>query len=304
MNVPVLLIAFNRPDLFSSLLSKIVVKNPSKVYISIDGPRENRPGEKERVEEVISIAKNHHLSKNFIFKINEKNLGCGKGVSSAITWFFDHEEKGIILEDDCEPNDSFFSFCDELLTKYEKDDRIGMISGDNFFFSQYSISQSYFFSSYFHIWGWASWRRAWDGYQLRTFDANEVKEVLKYKFKNRRERDFWFSQITKSFSGLFDTWDYQWVYLNFKKGRLSIMPKVNLIANTGFGDFATHTIDVTSVLNNMQTSELEFPLIHPVKIEPGYMTDNFSRKLIFRLSFLERLIFYLLSKVKNSLSRV
>lgn len=294
MNVPVLIIAFNRPDLFASLLSKIVSKNPSKIYISIDGPRENRASEKERVNSVISIAKNHPSSDTFLLKINENNLGCGKGVSSAITWFFEHEEKGIILEDDCNPNDSFFLFCEELITKYEKEDRIGMISGDNFFFSKYSISQSYFFSNYFHIWGWATWRRAWHGYQLREYDEGEVLETLNHRFKMKREREFWYSQITKSFQGTIDTWDYQWVYLNFKNERISIMPKVNLISNKGFGEFATHTMDADSTLNNMQTSELEFPLVHPSKIKPSFLTDNFSRKLMFRLSIFERILVHLL----------
>ncbi|EMY69756.1 hypothetical protein [Leptospira vanthielii] len=293
MNLPVLIIAFNRPDLFSKLLAKVLSMNPTRIYISIDGPRENKDNERMRVEEVISIAKQYSHSNQFLFKINEKNMGCGEGVSSAISWFFQNEEKGIILEDDCYPNESFFKYCEVLLTKYENDDRIGMISGDNFFLSQYSIQDSYYFSTYFHIWGWASWRRAWDGYQLRSSSKVEIEETINNNFLNQEERNFWLDNITNAFFGLVDTWDYQWVYLNFRKRRYSIMPKVNLISNIGFGELATHTKEKNSKLSSMDIVELNFPLLHPQKIKTSILTDYFSRRLMFRLPFWERIFYYL-----------
>ncbi|TGM60652.1 hypothetical protein [Leptospira vanthielii] len=304
MNLPVLIIAFNRPDLFSKLLAKVLSMNPTRIYISIDGPRENKDGERMRVEEVISIAKQNSHSNQFLFKINEKNMGCGEGVSSAISWFFQNEEKGIILEDDCYPNESFFKYCEVLLTKYENDDRIGMISGDNFFLSQYSIQDSYYFSTYFHIWGWASWRRAWDGYQLRTFDKAEIEKTINDIFRSKKERKFWIDQITNAFMGFIDTWDYQWVYMNFKKRRISIMPKVNLISNQGFGEFATHTVESNSILSSMEVSELNFPLKHPKRVLTHKFTDFFSRRLMFRLPFVERLFYYLLRRACYFISKV
>ncbi|MCW7493186.1 hypothetical protein ND861_10920 [Leptospira sp. 2 VSF19] len=304
MNLSVLIIAFNRPDLFSKLLAKVVSVNPTQIYISIDGPREDREGERKRVEEVIAIAKQNSLSSKIILKINEKNLGCAEGVSSAISWFFQNEEKGIILEDDCYPNESFFAYCELLLNMYENDNRIGMISGNNFFFSQYSIKESYYFSKYFHIWGWASWRRAWEGYELRTFDKVEIENTVNSIFKSKKERAFWVKQITNAFMGTIDTWDYQWVYMNFRKKRLSIMPKINLISNQGFGEFATHTVESESILSSMAIGELSFPLIHPKKVVAEEFTEYFSRRLMFRLPFFERLFYYSLRHIFNFFSRL
>ncbi|MCW7503759.1 hypothetical protein [Leptospira paudalimensis] len=265
MSVPVLLIAFNRPDLAELTLRRMIEAKPSKIYFAVDGARNNKLGEHEKVERVRNLVSLIPTSIPYEVKFSDLNHGCREGVSSAITWFFSKEEMGIILEDDCYPDLSFFPFCEELLIKYKDDHQIGMISGDNFFRNKIHLKDSYFYSSYFHIWGWATWRRSWSGYQSSGIDSEVVKTVVNQNLKNRRARKFWIQWITESANGHVDTWDHQWTFHNWKHNRISIMPSVNLIANLGFRSDGTHTLDEDSQFANLQSEPIKFPLVHPKK---------------------------------------
>ncbi|MCW7482105.1 hypothetical protein [Leptospira kanakyensis] len=263
MSVPVLLISFNRPDLTKLTLKRIIESNPSKIYFAVDGARKQKEGEIEKVEQVRALVNLIPNSIEYETKFSTSNQGCRNGVTSAITWFFSMEEKGIILEDDCLPDLTFFQFCENLLEYYKKDDRIGMISGDNFFTNQISIRESYYFSKYFHIWGWASWRRAWEGYQAENVKLEDVELVLDKKLSNKRAKQIWIRWIMDSSSGIVDTWDHQWTYHNWKNNRISIMPNKNLIKNLGFRSDGTHTLDENSQFSSLPVESMEFPLIHP-----------------------------------------
>ena len=107
---------------------------------------------------------------------HDKNLGCKNAVSDAISWFFSFVDKGIILEDDCLPDLSFFEYCKELLYRYELDDRIGIISGNNFINTS-KMEFSYYFTNFPHIWGWATWKRTWDMYDLGIMDWPRLKKT-------------------------------------------------------------------------------------------------------------------------------
>lgn len=287
LKLPVLIIGFNRPDLTEITLNRIIEYKPSKIYFAVDGARENNLIEIEKVNQVCDlkdiIPDSIHLETRFA----EKNQGCRLGVSSAISWFFENEEMGVILEDDCFPDLSFFTFCEDLLVRYMDDQSVGMISGVNFFYNQIDLKNSYFFSKYFHIWGWATWRRAWEGYKSNNLDLSNIESELAKVFNSKRAIQTWKSWIEESSSGKVDTWDHQWSYHNWKAGRISIMPAKNLVRNLGFREDGTHTNDPSSNFANLMIEELIFPLTHPSK-----------RKLVdFFHNFVE--IYYYPSRIKR-----
>lgn len=164
MHSAVLFLVFNRPDTTRQVLDSIRQARPPRLYVAADGAREDRPGERERCERVRGIATDVDWPCEVHTLFRARNLGCKTAVSGGISWFFEQEEEGIILEDDVLPDQSFFVFCEELLERYRHEAKVTMISGDYFHGNNHQPTASYFFSRYTHIWGWASWRRAWQHY--------------------------------------------------------------------------------------------------------------------------------------------
>ncbi len=200
-------------------------------------------------------------------------------MSSAIDWFFSNVQEGIILEDDCVPDQSFFSFCQELLEKYRDDERIMMISGDNFQFGRKRTEGSFYFSRYFHIWGWASWRRAWSHYDVDMNSWPEFREngYLNNFLSEKRMVKYWESIFNSVYNKLINTWDYQWVFSCWTQGGLSIMPDNNLVSNIGFDERSAHTTGDT-IFSRLPTKKIEFPLVYPKYIIPDYASDRYTEK--------------------------
>ena len=214
LQTAVLFVVFNRPDTTVQVFEAIRQAKPPRLYVAADGPREGREGEADRVAKVREIATAVDWPCEVKTLFRENNLGCKYAVSGAITWFFEQEEQGIILEDDCLPSQSFFWFCEELLNRYKNDFRIWHISGNNFYYTTKTAIESYTFGGIFgSIWGWASWSSRWSQYDAEMTMFEEVLEnqLLQYAYGGgsvvrSRLRDFW--EIRH---GL-DTWDYQWVF--------------------------------------------------------------------------------------------
>jgi hypothetical protein len=279
--IPILFIIFNRADTTAKVFEEIKKIKPAKLFVAADGPRADKIGEKERCDETRKIINQVDWDCEIFKNYSDVNLGCGKRAPSAIDWFFENVEQGIVLEDDCVPNPSFFRFCEEMLDKYRDDDRIGMISGDNFQFGKVKNEYSYYFSRYPHIWGWATWRRAWKKYDLNISSWPQIKKDKKLLdiFKNRKAAFYWTSILDDVYNNKINTtWDYQWSYTCFINNYLSIMPAVNLISNIGFSQAgATHT-KRTSKFSNMATSELNFPLKVPVDIVRSVESDEITQR--------------------------
>ena len=234
----------------------------------------------------------------------DKNLGCKIAISSAIDWFFEHEEMGIILEDDCLPHPTFFRFCEELLEKYRDDERIAIISGNNFQFGRKRTNYSYYFSRYPHIWGWASWRRAWKNYDVDMKIWSEIRNGnwLQDLFKDKKSVQYWANIFEKTYQGKINSWDYMWTFSCWIQNALTVIPNVNLISNIGFGLDASHT-KATTKLSNISTSPIEFPLKHPNFIIRDTLADDFTQRNIFELSIITRAKMKateFLYKIKNS----
>ena len=286
LNTPVAFIIFNRPDTTERVFAEIAKARPPKLLIIADGPRENRPGEAEKCAATRAIIERVDWPCEVLTNYSEVNLGCKQRVSSGIDWVFEQVPEAIILEDDCLPHSSFFRFCEELLERYRHDQRIGMISGDNFQFGRKRGDASYYFSRYNHIWGWASWRRAWKYYDPNAAIWPEFRDNgwLKSVTNSRAELRYWTNTYQSVYEGLIDTWDYQWHLANSGQGMISIMPSNNLISNIGFGTDATHTKSVNSIYAAMPVQSIDFPLTHPEIILPHLEADAFTAKMVFSTS--------------------
>lgn len=290
LRTPVAFIIFNRPDTTERVFSEIAKTKPPKLLVVSDGPRANRPGEAEKVSTARAIIKRVDWECEVLTNFSEVNLGCKRRVSSGLDWVFEQVEEAIILEDDCLPDPTFFRFCQELLERYRHDQRIGMISGDNFQFGNRRNNDSYYFSKYVHIWGWASWRDRWVGsYDVSMAKWPRIRDEgwLADMVGNTREAAYWQKIFERVYRGEIDTWDYQWGFANLVEGRMSILPAVNMISNIGFDENATHTTS-NSDLANLARNPMGFPLMHPLGVFKNIQADQFTEIHCFRVPILKR----------------
>lgn len=281
LSTAVVFIIFNRPDVTERVFYEIAKAKPPKLLVIGDGPRGNVPGEEERVLNARAILKRVNWDCEVLTNFSEKNLGCKKRVSSGLDWAFGLVDEAIILEDDCLPHQSFFRFCEELLEKYRGDERIGMISGNNFQFGHRYNSDSYYFSNLNHIWGWASWRSRWQNdydVDMKKWAKLRNSERLNDLFRTKSEQVYLKKIYDKVYNGEIDTWDYQWSFATRIGGRMSIIPNHNLVSNIGFGEQATHTISHSSMAN-IENESMIFPLKHPKFMFINHELDyRFNRK--------------------------
>ena len=283
MKTPVLLIAFNRPAQTKQVVDAIVNSGATNVFVAIDGPRHTHPDDSAKCAEVRSLIDNTPWPGTITTLFRPKNLGCREGVSGAISWFFDHVKEGIILEDDCLPNPTFFRYAEELLEHYRDDPRVGMISGSTFFPLQKDSPYSYTFTLYPHIWGWATWKRAWNHYdkQLASWEQSDCLDTLAAVSGGSRSFvRFWTKLLDAVKTGEIDTWDYIWSFSFWRAGFLSVSPGVNMIENTGFSSDATHTRGkpLGKAFRPAATPVL-FPLNHPTEVLPDYRLERLTREL-------------------------
>jgi hypothetical protein len=282
-STPVLFIIFNRPETTQRVFEAIRRARPTRLYIAADGPRPGVTSDVSKCAETRRIVENVDWPCKVKRLFRAQNLNCGLGPSSAITWFFEHEEQGIILEDDCLPASSFFLFCEELLNRYANDTRIMHIGGNNFQNGwQHDPDYSYYFSRSGHIWGWATWRRAWKHFDFNINRYQYLKEhgFFDNFFLSPLEKYYRLKKFDKTIAaaGKADWWDYQWDFARFSNNGLAIVPQVNLVKNIGFGEDATHTTNLATGSVALEATEIEFPLKHP----PFVIRDLKSDKRYFK----------------------
>lgn len=282
LKTAVLFLVFNRPDITAQVFQVIRNAKPARLYVAADGPRANREGEVEKCAKVREIVTAVDWSCEVKTLFREGNLGCKHAVSGGITWFFEHEEQGIILEDDCLPHLDFFRFCEELLERYVDDERISVITGNNFQDGQRRGDASYYFSKYNHCWGWASWRRAWKHYQGNLPfwpDWSPSNEWLAIN-PDPVERRYWTKIFEAVRAGKIDSWAYPWTGSVWYHGGLTATPNVNLVANIGFGADATHTASADSPLAGMATHKLA-NLTHTNMVQQDMAADRYVFDHVF-----------------------
>jgi len=267
MKSPILFLVFNRPETTRQVFAAIRSAQPPRLYIAADGPRVGRASDRALCDEVRRIATAVDWPCEVKTLFRSANLGCRIGVSAGISWFFEHEPEGVILEDDVVPIASFFAFCDELLARYRNDGRVSMISGSNFVSDRFHVAESYFFSRFCSVWGWASWRRAWRRYDVNIPAWPEWRDAAGLKRLaegNSLFEFYWRYKFDACHGGKEDTWDYQWTFTCWLMGGLSVVPSSNQIHNIGFSGEATHTTTGTpDYVIDSPVVPLTFPLRHP-----------------------------------------
>lgn len=298
-DTPILFLVFNRPATTQKVFERIREIKPAKLFIAADGHRVNKKGEKEKCEEVRNIilkGVDWPCEVKTLFRNN--NLGCGLAVSEGITWFFEHVEEGIIIEDDILPSYSFFEFAKELLKMYRNDESVWHIGGNSY--NPYKLRSPYYFSAYPHIWGWATWRRAWKNYRYQLDDINHERFFANINelFLTHSEKKFWIDFYEDYFKMLEkNTWDYQWTCRMWYNKGLAILPRENLITNIGFEEDATHTSDTNSWLAHLTANEIEIP-IDKETIKQNKKADLFTSREVFYIRSTGRKI---LSDIKRVL---
>jgi len=276
---PVAFFVFNRPEMTERVFAAITKAKPAQLLIVADGPRAGHPTDAEQCARTRAIVERVDWPCEVRTNYAEINLGVRDRVSSGLDWVFDMVEEAIILEDDCLPDPTFFRFCADLLTRYRDDTRVAQISGVNFSFGQRRIPASYTFTRTPYIWGWASWRRAWQYY--------DVNMPLWGILRNEKRLDELFSErLSHELYNVFDdlytgksqhTWDHQWNFACHVQHMLNIVPATNLVTNIGFGAGATHTLGRSRVAD-VRTTPLTFPLSHPTYMFPDTGFERLVRK--------------------------
>lgn len=274
---PVLLLFFNRPQHARAVLDRVRLVQPTRVYVHCDGARPAVAGEAEKVEAVRAVLEEIDWECTVHTLLRPENKGLRHGVSDALNWFFAQEEMGIVLEDDCLPDVSFFPFCETLLLQYANTPDIMHIAGFNpaEAYTAHNIG-SYFFSSFAFVWGWASWRRAWQkmSLTLEGLEQFEAQKRIRAFLPHTLPQQYLLDKFDATHQNRNNSWAYAWHYSILAAGGMSIVPGKNLVQNTGIGSAdATHTNKKDPVAA-IRASAVSFPLIHPNSVKRDLNLDQ------------------------------
>jgi len=284
LRLPVLVLGFNRPERLRELLLSLPLNRISQVFVSLDGPRGNRSSDVTSCAMSLQVAQEFQRSHPITIRQAKENQGTAIAVPAGIDWFFEHVEYGIILEDDCKPSESFFDFAAELLPYYKEDQRILMVSGNNYHYDRLLDPNAYVFSRHGHIWGWATWRRAWKFYDHSMEGWPELRRsswLDKVCSGNERAAQYWRWVFDQTVRDRVEAWDYRWTFAMWKVGGLSIVPPRNLVENTGFDESSTNTTECPDWYHRIPRGPIQLPLLHPTKVEADEIMDRWTDINIF-----------------------
>ena len=304
---PILFLIFNRPKTTSLVFEQIKKMQPASLYVAADGPRIGKLGEIKdctMTRSIVLDGVDWPCEIKTLFR--DENQGCKKAVSEAINWFFENNEMGIILEDDCLPDPSFFSFAEQMLELYKEDENIGAINGCNFGFENYN--GSYFFSRYMNVWGWGTWARVAKkvNYDIPSWNTKSKLYFLWVTLKNNLfdfDLDwyrYWKNNFDAISSGTLNTWDYQWQYYQWLTGKKVIVASKNLITNIGFGSDATHTTEQIHPANSLKLETILYPLNKPVSYKLDKDYEEIAVKPIWHIYKSKSSFFYLFNAINSS----
>ena len=287
LTTPILFLTYKRFDTAKKVFDSIKKAQPKKLYFVSNAPKNNDFEEYKKISKVRSLVDQIDWDCNVITLFREEYLDVKQSITNSIDWFFLLEEKGIILEDDCVPVQSFYTFCQDLLSYYENDNEVYSIGGCCFFEDLNLPENEYRFSKHAYIWGWATWRRAWKKYDLKMSQWPNYKNTKSFKsiFRNKLIRYYWINIFNSVYRGQINTWDYQWVYSVWLNNGITIIPNRNLITNIGFGNDSNFTNDKNSIEANMKVSEVKFPLKHIDNKIINSIDQKYVEKYIYRITF-------------------
>lgn len=275
--VAVAYIVFNRPQHTAKTFSVLREQRPSKLFIIADGPRPGNSADVANCAAVREIVSRVDWPCEVHRNYASENLGLKRRISSGLNWVFSFEDRAIVLEDDCVAHPDFFVFCESLLERYERDDRVWVVTGNNFQAGQRRGDAAYYFSKYNHCWGWATWRRAWTQYQgdIQFWETWKYSDDWEIKMVDSVERRYWRKIFDRVHGGEIDSWAYPWTASVWYGGGLTATPNVNLVTNIGFGADATHTTSGDSKIANLPIGNLG-TLAHPDEVVQDFDADRYA----------------------------
>uniref|UniRef100_C6E5U9 Hemolytic protein HlpA-like protein n=1 Tax=Geobacter sp. (strain M21) TaxID=443144 RepID=C6E5U9_GEOSM len=282
-DTPIVLLIFNRPDVSKQVFEAVRAVRPRQLMVVADGPRPGRPWDDQRCQQAREVIDAIDWDCELHTNYADENMGCMRRVSSGIDWVFQLVDEAIILEDDCLPHPSFFPFCRELLDRYRHEPRIAQIAGANFQFGRNRTPDSYYYSRYNHVWGWATWKRAWmlNDNEMAHWPEFRDSGMLNNFLYNRRQAAYWSGVLAKVVTGEIDSWACRWTLSCWRHGLLTVIPAVNMVSNIGFGPGATHT-PVANRYAAMKVEPMPFPLRHPALLQPWEPADKYTLKTQYR----------------------
>jgi len=248
LKTPVAFIVFNRPELTSIVFERIREAQPEKLFVIADGPRLSHPEDISKCSATREIIDKGIDWDCEIFRdFSQDNMGCRMRLPSGLNWVFNQVDVAIVLEDDCLPSLFFFQYCEDLLDRYRNESSIMHIGGSNFQGWRNRGKRDYFFSKYSHVWGWATWRRAWCllDLKMKSWSDPKNKKIIDNVFDTEEERKYWTKIFNKTYDNFTEssTWDFSWLYTCWLNQGLSVCPARNLVENIGIGSDSTHTND-------------------------------------------------------------
>ncbi|MCB0531784.1 MAG: hypothetical protein H6574_06235 [Lewinellaceae bacterium] len=279
-STPVLFLVFNRPEHTNQVFQQIRRIRPTQLFVSADGPRKTVAGEAEKCAAVRAVIDQVDWDCTVHTNFLPENHGCRKAVTTGISWFFQHVEEGIILEDDCLPDESFFTYCASLLEKYRDDEDVWHISGSNpCAWQMQRMASSYVFSRFPFIWGWATWRRSWlqydpffSGLDESWLDAGSGFSAIS---ASTTARLYLYDKFASTRNGEIDTWDYAWFYTILKNKGACLNPTSNLVRNIGFDQEATHTRKrFLGPVPQSKTGTMMASMTDPAGRQPNYALER------------------------------
>lgn len=279
---PVALFIFNRPETTRLVFDAIRAARPATLAVIADGPRPGVPGDVAACASAQSVIARVDWPCDVRTLISPSNMGLRARIESGLSWLFSQFEEAIILEDDCVPELTFFRFCDEMLARYRDDTRVLSVSGSSFQFGAQRGAGSYYFSRHGHVWGWATWRRAWAIHDPAMTDWPRARSDgwLATQFGAPVAQQYW-EHIFQTAYQTSHTWDYPWCFTCRRHGGFHVMPNRNLVSNYGFDEGATHTQQERSIFAFLPTSPIEFPLAHPDVVHPDLEADDFTEDILY-----------------------
>lgn len=276
MNVPVAVFVFNRPEHTRKSFEALRKVKPSELFVVADGPRENVPADIDLCAAVRKVFSDIDWPCTVHCDFADSNLGLKKRVSSGLNWVFDNTDRAIVLEDDCIAHPDFFLFCDSLLSHYADDERVSVITGNNFQLGRKRGDRSYYFSRYNHCWGWATWRRSWQRFDgsIEFWPNWKESDSWRQLIPDELEREYWSNIFDAVYEGKTNSWAYPWTASVWFNGGLTATPQVNLVKNIGFDESATHTAGKRPQGSALDYSALG-PLTHPQAVSRHDIADRF-----------------------------
>lgn len=287
LRTPIVLILFNRPEPTAQVFAAIRAAQPPQLFVIADGPRKHVPTDVAKCTAARAIVDNVDWPCQILRRFARENIGLRRNVLEGLDWVFSQTERAIVLEDDCLPDASFFPFCEELLERFSQDRQVAAIGGTNLDPAKTAPGggESYYFSRFCHVWGWATWRRAWQlcDHEMKEWPSLRRTDWLRQKCGSTAAENYWRRHFDDSYArnqdGL-NTWDIPWLFACWRHDLLSIVPRKNLVSNIGFGLDAAHTRSQTRTAR-LPTNPVEFPLQHPKEKKVNAAADRYVQEEVF-----------------------